>query len=311
MIRFENEDLRAEELAEGIWALLAKPASAMAANAALVDLGGTTVAWDTGGTPLGGASVRAAAIACTGRPPDLLILSHPHPDHQGGAAWLPESTYLSSARSHATLERAGVSQLVGMKANIERIRAGAQEQLAGATDPAKQQELTAAVASLTRVLASYPAEDQARLPLLTVESGFTLHGSRRRAEFRVLGNGHSPSDGVLLLPEDGIVLSGDVALPAGNLFLNAGGDERVWSDELDRLLELGAERLVPGHGPVAPVAGAVETSKAYLTAILGALEEAIASGKGLEWAERCPVPAPWLEVAWRRNLKGLMQSRLA
>lgn len=308
---YENEDLRAEELAEGVWALLAKPNGALAANCALVDLGGTTVAWDTGGTPLGGASVRAAAVALTGRPPDLLILSHPHPDHQGGAAWLPESTYISSAKSRAVLERAGINQLVGMRGNVGRMLAAAQERSAGETDPAKQQEASAAVAGLTRVLNGFPEEPQVRMPVLTVESSFTLQGSRRRAEFQVLGNGHSPSDGVLLLPEDGIVLSGDVALPAGNLFLNVGGDERVWPEELDRLLELGAERLVPGHGPVAPVAGAVEISRAYLTAILGALEEAIAAGKGPEWAERCPVPAPWLEMAWRRNLKGLLTARLA
>lgn len=308
---YENEDLRSEEVAEGVWALLAKPGGGLAANAALVDLGGTTVAWDTGGTPVGGEAVRAAAIALTGRPPDLLILSHPHPDHQGGAASLPESTYISSAASRAVLERSGLNQLLGMKGNIGRMLAAAQERLAAETDPAKQQEAAAAVAGLTRVLNGYPAEPQLRLPLLTVESGFTLYGTRRRAEFRVLGNGHSPSDGVLLLPEDGIVLSGDVALPAGNLFLNAGGNERVWPETLDRLAELGAERLVPGHGPVATVAGAVETSRAYLTAILGALEEAIAGGKGPEWAERCPVPAPWAEMAWRRNLKGLLQSRLA
>lgn len=308
---YENEDLRAEELAEGVWALIAKWNSALAANCALVDLGGTTVAWDTGGTPQGGQSVRAAAIALTGRPADLLILSHPHPDHQGGAIAFPESTYISSVRSREVLERSGLNQLNGMKANVGRMLAANQERLEQEADPTKQAELKAAVAGLSRALSGFEGELKVTLPTLTVESSFTLQGSRRRAEFRVLGNGHSASDGVLLLPKDGIVLSGDMALPAGNLFLNVGGDERTWAEQLDRLVALGAERLVPGHGPVAPVAGAVEISRAYLKAILGALEEAMAAGKGPEWAESCPVPAPWLEIAWRRNLKGLLQSRLA
>jgi hypothetical protein len=90
-----------------------------------------------------GQAVRAAAISLTGRPPDLLLLSHPHPDHYGGAGELPESLYISSAASRAFIAEHGA----------------------------------------------------ARLPVLTVEASLTLQGSRRTAEFQVIGRGHSPGHG--------------------------------------------------------------------------------------------------------------------
>lgn len=308
---YANEDLRAEALADGLWALMGQPTGALGANCGLIDLGGTTIAWDSGATLLAGASIRAAALALTGRPPDLLILSHPHPDHLGGAAALPESTYISSSQSRATTQMHGLQELARMKGNVGQSLASYQAKLEAESDPAKRPELEAAVAALRRAVNGFASEAELRLPTLTVESSLTLTGSKRRAEFRVLGNGHSPSDGVLLLPDDGIIFSGDMALPAGNLFLNVGGDERSWPAQLDRLVALGAERLVPGHGAVTPVAAAAQISKEYLAELLGALEEGLASGEGVDWAERCAVPARWNEMAWRRNLKGLLKSRIA
>lgn len=308
---FENVDLRAEELAEGVWALIVRPGGAMAANSGLVDLGGTTVAWDSGITLLAGASIREAAMALTGRPPDVLILSHPHRDHYFGAAALPESLYISSVKSHEILVRDGVAQARESRATNEAQLAALRSKAALETDPAKLAELTMALQSFSRGVTGFPGPEGPRIPTLTVEHSFTLHGTRRSVEFRVLGNGHSPSDGVLYLPQEKIVFSGDVALPAGNLFLNVGGDERNWPEVLNRLAEIGAERQVPGHGPVSPVAASVETSRGYLRELFAALETGMASGQGPEWADQCTVPARWAEPRWRQNLKGLLKARLA
>lgn len=308
-IAFENEDLRAEVLAEGVWALMAKGTGGLVANCGLVDLGGTTVAWDAAATELGARSIRAAAIALTGRPPDLLLLSHPHADHFGGASALPESVYISSAGAREAVATSGASWLAEMKGDVAKGLTSVKAQIAAATDPAKQAELASWVPHFERALGGFA--EQVRLPAVTVVDALTLHGSHRTAEFRVLGSGHSPADGVLFLPQDGLLFSGDLALPAGNLYLNVGGKEQTWPALLDRLLAIGAERLVPGHGPVSPVDQTVETSKAYLADLFAALEAGLASGEGPAWAETCPVPERWNEAAFRRNLKGQLQARLA
>jgi cyclase len=308
---FENVDLRAEELAAGVWALLVRPGGAMAANGGLIDLGGTTVAWDSGITLLAGGSIREAAMALTGRPPDILLLSHPHRDHYFGAAALPESLYISSVKSREILVRDGVAQARESKSTNEAQLAALRSKVELETDPAKLAELMMALQSFSRGVKGFPGPEGPRLPTLTVEHSLTLQGARRSAEFRVLGNGHSPSDGVLYLPQDQIVFSGDLALPAGNLFLNVGGDERHWPQLLNQLAEIGAERQVPGHGPVSPVAASVEAARGYLRELFAALETGMASGQGPEWADSCPVPERWAEAAWRRNLKGLLKARLA
>lgn len=305
---YENEDLKAQPLAEGVWALIAKGTGGLVANCGLIDLGGTTVAWDAAATEIGARSIRAAAIELTGRPPDLLLLSHPHADHFGGASGLAESLYISSAGAWEAVAKYGATWLAEMKGDVVSRLANRRAQIAAATDPAKRAELEGWIPYFERALAGFAHEP--RVPTLTVADSLTLHGSRRSAEFRVLGSGHSPSDGVLLLPQDGLLFSGDVALPGGNLFLNVGGDEETWPALLDRLLALGAERLIPGHGPVSPVAATVEISKEYLTDLFAALEAGLAGGQGPAWAETCAVPERWNEAAWRRNLKGQLQARL-
>lgn len=308
-IVYENEDLRAELLAEGVWALMAKGTGGLVANCGLVDLGGTTIAWDAAATELGAKSIRAAAIELTGRPPDLLLLSHPHADHYGGASGMPESLYISSQGARQALIFGGATWLAEMKGDVATGLANVKAQITAATDPAKRAELESWVPYFERALGGFAEE--IRLPAMTVVDSLTLHGARRTAEFRVLGSGHSPSDGVLFLPQDGILFSGDVALPAGNLFLNVGGDEQTWPAVLDRLLAFGAERLMAGHGPVSEVGPTVEISQAYLADLFAALEEGLASGQGPDWADTCAVPERWNEAAWRRNLKGQLKARLA
>jgi glyoxylase-like metal-dependent hydrolase (beta-lactamase superfamily II) len=63
--------------------------------------------------------------------------------------------------------------------------------------------------------------------------------------------GHSSDHVCFVLPEQGIVLTGDHVLGRGTTVVaHPDGRMRDYLDSLERLAEVGATRLLPGHGPV-------------------------------------------------------------
>lgn len=68
--------------------------------------------------------------------------------------------------------------------------------------------------------------------------------------------GHAP--GHLVLHGDGFVVAGDMVAGVGTIVLDPSeGDLQDYLDSLERVRRLGAERLLPAHGPVLPHADAV------------------------------------------------------
>ena len=70
-----------------------------------------------------------------------------------------------------------------------------------------------------------------------------------------------PGDVVVHLPDDGVVFTGDILFHGGHPIVWA-GPVANWIAACDRVLELGATVVVPGHGPLATPA-AVADLKGY------------------------------------------------
>ncbi|HTC89577.1 MAG TPA: MBL fold metallo-hydrolase [Bryobacteraceae bacterium] len=69
----------------------------------------------------------------------------------------------------------------------------------------------------------------------------------------LLTPGHTPSNISVYVPSDGVLYCGDCLVNGYLPNLDAGsvGDWRIWLASLDRVAALGADVIVPGHGPVA------------------------------------------------------------
>jgi glyoxylase-like metal-dependent hydrolase (beta-lactamase superfamily II) len=63
------------------------------------------------------------------------------------------------------------------------------------------------------------------------------------------GGGHTESDAVVLVPDAGVLVTGDLIV-VGMQPWSGHGDPSSWAAILDRLLELDWDTCVPGHGPV-------------------------------------------------------------
>jgi cyclase len=254
-----------EPLAEGAWAALHRiappaPDAWAISNAGIVDLGDRTLVFDAFMTGAAAAELRSAAEAVTGRPPEVVVLSHAHNDHAWGLGRFPEATVVSSARARSWLEAEGAAE-------VEEYREAAEERVAFwlaaalGDDPAAREGAAFSLPYWQGVAATLPTL-RLRLPDLAIECRLEIHGSDRRVEIVTVDRAHTDGDLVLLVPDQRLAFCGDLLFVGCHPYLgdgSLGGLRRALS-----LLEAcGADRFVPGHGPVG-WAGDVAALGSYL-----------------------------------------------
>jgi glyoxylase-like metal-dependent hydrolase (beta-lactamase superfamily II) len=105
------------------------------------------------------------------------------------------------------------------------------------------------------------------LPTRTFEKQLDLRVGDRRVELLEVGPCHTRGDILLHLPDDGVVYTGDILFIDGTPIMWV-GPVANWIAACDRILELGAETIVPGHGPITDARGvhAVRDYLEYVTA---------------------------------------------
>jgi cyclase len=85
-------------------------------------------------------------------------------------------------------------------------------------------------------------------PTLTFDHDFTIDLGNREVDVKFLGRGNTGGDAVAYLPKEKIVATGDlVAYPIPNTL---DGYPSEWVHTLERLAQLDATTIMPGHGPV-------------------------------------------------------------
>jgi glyoxylase-like metal-dependent hydrolase (beta-lactamase superfamily II) len=94
------------------------------------------------------------------------------------------------------------------------------------------------------------------LPTRTFDGRLALDVAGRAVELIEVGPAHTRGDVVVHLPDDGVVFTGDILFVGGTPIVWAGPLSN-WIAACDVLLGLGAEVVVPGHGPVTDDAGII------------------------------------------------------
>lgn len=220
--------------APGVYAYVQPDGGWCLNNAGFVTGGGRTLLVDTAATERRALALRAAVLA-TGAPlPRTVVNTHHHGDHTyGNGAFTPEALVLGHENARA-----------------EQLAAGRQLETIWPETDFGTLDITA--------------------PDLTYNDRMTLHVGE--TEVRVLhpGVAHTTGDSVVWLPEQRIVFTGDLVFAEGTPFLAMGslaGSLRA----LELLRSLGAETVVPGHGPLTdPGAyGATERYLRYVAELAG------------------------------------------
>jgi len=227
-----------KKLAEGVWGSTTPDG----ANVGWFVDGNEVIAVDAGGSPGTARQILAKIKETTGKPVRFLVVTHAHGDHAGGA-----ETFAAAGADVICAEKAATQLLAAMQA--------VQDQDKQAPPPAKKK------AAPGKRAAAQPAPKASKKPeVLTVADRLRLLGGARRSEIYYLGPAHTDGDLVVVLPDEKILFSGDIALNGGIPFMRSRGlDPKSWQQILTQMESLPLEQMVPGHGPIGSRNGIGET----------------------------------------------------
>lgn len=228
------------ELAEDVYAYEQPDGGWCLNNSGFVSDGTTTLLVDTTATERRTLAL-SAALEATGVPaPRLLVNTHHHGDHTyGNGHFMPKATLVS----HAACRRE-------------------------------------ALASGQHLHQVWPQTDFGHVPIMGADITYTdrttLHVGDIEAEVIHPGVSHTVGDSVVWLPHRRVLFTGDLVFEGGTPFFLMGslsGSLRA----LELLRELGAETVVPGHGPVTDPS-AFDRAERYIRFVADVAEKSHAAG---------------------------------
>jgi glyoxylase-like metal-dependent hydrolase (beta-lactamase superfamily II) len=127
-----------------------------------------------------------------------------------------------------------------------------------------------------------------------------------------LGPAHSLGDIVVWLPQERLVISGDMAFHQRMLPLFEHTDTAAWIETWDKFGALGAKYVIPGHGEPTNMEEVTRYTKDYLVYLRGKMGELIETGGTLQDAYRVDQSAymhlPTAEFLAKRNAGQVFQS---
>lgn len=300
----ESKHYRLQQLADGVYAAIHQSGGGAICNAGIVDLGDRTLVFDTFVAPHPAQDLRAAAEALTGRPVDIVVNSHDHNDHiWGNQAFGPQTDILSTETTRRLIvTTGGIDDLDAYMVSAEAALAANLARLQAATDESERREHALWVDEYRSIVASKSIL-RVRLPNITFSGHMAFHGPARSAELLEL-SGHTASDAVLLLPQDGIAFVSDLLFVECHPYL-ADGDPGALLHALQTIAGLAPKRVVPGHGPVG-TAGSLAQLEQYIRTLDGLARQMVEAGETEETIDALPMPeayGDWLVTSFfRANL---------
>lgn len=214
---------------------------------------------DTGDFTRSAENLIALLRTVTHKPVSVVVNTHWHGDHNHGNAEFARvfpGVEIIGHPSHAALlthPKVGLAsmrdQAKDLEARLPRMRQMVESGLDanGLAIPAHRiAELRGLLEWLPIALPEYSRLKTATATL-TVADSLTLHRGARRIEVRWLGLGNTDGDLVVHLPQERIVIAGDLVVHPIPYAL--GSFPKEWPVTLERLIALDWNVLVPGHGP--------------------------------------------------------------
>jgi len=221
------------EVADGVWGYLQPDGGWGWSNAGLVTGNGVSLLVDT----LFDLRLTAEMLETmrrvtpAAREIGTVVNTHANGDHCYGNALLSGSDIVASARCAEEMAQLPPSAMAGV------MRA------APSLGPAGE--------FLGRIFAPFSFDEIPDVPpTSTFEGRLELSVGDRHVTLLEVGPAHTGGDVVVHLPDDGVVFTGDILFHGGHPIVWA-GPVANWVAACDRVLDLGASVIVPGHGPLA------------------------------------------------------------
>lgn len=190
----------------------------------------------------------------TDKPVSFVLNTHFHNDHNlGNRVYMdafPGVTIIAHAETKKEMDLFGP----GSAGREERGTAAYQRMLDGGktgdgtpisdTDKAELRTILARRHQVGEELRRYTFQSAT----LTFERDFTIDVGNREVQIKFLGRGNTAGDAVAYLPNERIVVVGDLVVHPIPYFYD--GYPSEWVETMEKLADLDAVTIVPGHGPI-------------------------------------------------------------
>lgn len=201
-----------KEVGDGVFAYIQPDGSWMINNTGFITSARGVTVVDTCGTEFRTKAFIEAARQITTAPLRTLINTHHHGDHTYGNHYLPEATIIAHEKARDEVIATGL----GLKAIFPTANFG---------------------------------EIVVTPPFVLFEERLTVYADNLKLEIFHVGPAHTTNDIVIWIPERKVLFTGDVVFKDCTPFVLQGAIESYFP-ALDKLRALGAETIVPGHGPI-------------------------------------------------------------
>ncbi|MGD0878863.1 MAG: MBL fold metallo-hydrolase [Anaerolineales bacterium] len=287
-----SKHFRLQQLVEGVYAAIHIAGGAAIGNAGIVDLGDRTLIYDTFTSPQAAKDLRIAAETLTGRPIDAVIDSHYHYDHIWGNQVFSAGTEIISTEETRRLIIAtkGHSAYDSFMANAEANLKATRAQFEAEEDESQRRQLAFWV-DYHRTIVEVKPILQIRAPNITFAQRLTFHGTNQTAELINFAGGHTESDSVLFLPQEGIAFMSDLLFIGHHPYLG-GGDPDKLLQILEAVSKLAPKMLMPGHGSVG-TAESLTAMGQYIRTLDNLARKMVEDGEAEETIEAMAIPAPY------------------
>ena len=287
-----------QKIAEGVYAVIRKDLPGLmvdANNVFIINEEGVIVV-DANGAPAITKQVLAALRKLTNKPVKYVINTHYHDDHiRGNQVYrdaFPNVEFIAHSFSRQYLPNQGavnrknfldgaagfVKELKGLLVN--------NRSLLGGEMSAEERASVSSDIQLVEVVLGEGVQAQTLLPTITVENRLTLYRDNRIIDIRHMGNGHTGADLVVHLPQEGILITGDLVVWPIPLVGNPQSNIGEWALTLEKLISLQANTIVPGHGQVMRDNSYIKLMASLFASIKQQTEAAVARGETLEQARK-------------------------
>lgn len=230
------------EIGDGCFAWLEPDGSWGWSNAGLVVGDGASILVDTlFDVPLTRNMLDGMGAVTRAHPITTVVNTHSNGDHWFGNQLLKDREIIAAAAAAAEMPEAGPERLEALR------------RLPGPTGDFARE-----------IFAPFDWSGfEPTLPTRTFEGRLDLDIGGVEVQLIELGPAHTAGDTIAYVPSAGTIFTGDLLFIGGTPIIWAGPLSN-WVKACDVMLELGAERIVPGHGPITDRAG-IRSVRDYLT----------------------------------------------
>lgn len=213
---------------------------------------------DTTATPSMAQDLIAKVRSVTDKPIKHVVLSHYHAVRVLGASAYSEEGNQEIIASSKTYEMIVERGEADMKSEIERF---------------------------PRLFSNVETVPGLTWPTLVFEKEMTLFLGSLEVKILHIGPGHTKGDTVVWLPSEKILFAGDLVEYGAACYC---GDAQLeeWPDTLEAIRSLGAEKMVPGRGPVLnntiEVDEAIDYTKDFVSTLFQCAKEAVEKNLSLK-----------------------------